>query len=160
MPVRVQMGKLPSGDYGLRVLSNDGTTVIIDGTSEMFRIVADGTLETTATAGSVADNAVTLTALGAQSVQLATLGFVGDSGSSGGVRSGGSFFAVNAGAYGASTSGGATTQRIMPLIYLAILYGNLDGDTLHVVTLSVFNYGNVSSTTNFARYFVLAQAAL
>jgi hypothetical protein len=43
MPVRVQMGKLPNGDYGLRVVGPDSTT-IIDGTSDMFRIIADGSL--------------------------------------------------------------------------------------------------------------------
>ena len=30
--------------YGLRIISSDGTTVIVDGTSAMFRIVTTGTL--------------------------------------------------------------------------------------------------------------------
>jgi hypothetical protein len=33
-------------DYGLKVVSSDGTTVIIDGTSNMFKIAASGTLQT------------------------------------------------------------------------------------------------------------------
>jgi hypothetical protein len=40
---RVVLGALGGGDYGLRVTAADGSTVIIDGTSDMFRIVATGT---------------------------------------------------------------------------------------------------------------------
>lgn len=45
--VRVFLGDISGGagtDYGLKVISSDGTTVIIDGTSDMFRIAATGTL--------------------------------------------------------------------------------------------------------------------
>jgi hypothetical protein len=38
---RVQLGKLPSGDYGLLV-TGPGGTVIIDGTSLMFKVSASG----------------------------------------------------------------------------------------------------------------------
>jgi hypothetical protein len=41
---RVKMGYLGAGDYGLQVISSDGSTVIIDGNSDMFRITASGTL--------------------------------------------------------------------------------------------------------------------
>jgi hypothetical protein len=45
---RVQIGHLvATGDFGIRVVSSDGTTVIIDGTSDMFRISVTGTLATT-----------------------------------------------------------------------------------------------------------------
>lgn len=43
---RVLIGNIGTDDtpnYGLRVTSSDGTTVIIDGTSNMFKIVATGT---------------------------------------------------------------------------------------------------------------------
>ncbi|HEX8977907.1 MAG TPA: hypothetical protein VF781_15485 [Solirubrobacteraceae bacterium] len=42
--VRVQLGILPSGTYGLRVISADGTSVIIDGTSDIWKVGATGTL--------------------------------------------------------------------------------------------------------------------
>ena len=41
---RVQLGLLPTGSYGLRVVAPGGTTVIIDGTSDIFKIGATGTL--------------------------------------------------------------------------------------------------------------------
>ncbi|GAC1673879.1 MAG: hypothetical protein NVS9B8_16510 [Candidatus Limnocylindrales bacterium] len=42
---RVQLGLLPVGinNYGLRVVAADGTTVIIDGSSDVFKIAASGT---------------------------------------------------------------------------------------------------------------------
>lgn len=43
---RAQLGLLPGGTYGLRVVSSDGTTVIIDGTSSLLAIAATGTLAT------------------------------------------------------------------------------------------------------------------
>jgi len=57
---RVQLGKLPSGDYGLRVVGPDGTTVIIDGTSDMFRIAATGTLTTESFTGPGSSGFVTV----------------------------------------------------------------------------------------------------
>jgi hypothetical protein len=44
---RVQLGQIGSSfgqNYGLKVVSSDGSTVIIDGTSDMFRIAATGTV--------------------------------------------------------------------------------------------------------------------
>jgi hypothetical protein len=54
MQVRVTLGVITSNvdagtgevvpvDYGLKVVSSDGTTVIIDGNSDMFKIAASGT---------------------------------------------------------------------------------------------------------------------
>lgn len=44
--VRAQLGRLPSGDYGLRVVASDGATVIIDGVSNVFKILVSGTITT------------------------------------------------------------------------------------------------------------------
>lgn len=41
---RVTLGSIGGGDYGLKVTAADGVTVVVDGTSEMFRIAASGTL--------------------------------------------------------------------------------------------------------------------
>ena len=43
---RVRVGALGGGDYGLKV-TNSGSTVVIDGTSNMFKIVATGTVSIT-----------------------------------------------------------------------------------------------------------------
>jgi hypothetical protein len=63
--LRVQLGALGGGDYGLKVTSSDGSTVIIDGTSNMFKILASGTVSVSQTnpGGTVSDT--TLTGLGA-----------------------------------------------------------------------------------------------
>lgn len=41
---RVTLGDLGSGDFGLKVVAEDGATVIVDGKSNMFKIAASGTL--------------------------------------------------------------------------------------------------------------------
>jgi len=47
--VRVTLGQISATPtYGLKVVSSDGTTVIIDGTSDMFKISASGTVQTAA----------------------------------------------------------------------------------------------------------------
>ena len=62
---RAQLGKLPGGTYGLRVVSSDGSTVIIDGTSDMFKIAASGTLTAAfPAAGSAAQRTASLPGLG------------------------------------------------------------------------------------------------
>jgi hypothetical protein len=50
--LRVRLGRIgeptaanPTGDYGLKVTSSDAQTTIIDGTSNMFKIAASGTLQ-------------------------------------------------------------------------------------------------------------------
>ncbi len=47
---RVLVGHLGGGDYGLKVV-NAGSTVIIDGSSDMFRITATGTIALTGGSG-------------------------------------------------------------------------------------------------------------
>ncbi len=60
---RVRLGALGGGDYGLKVV-NAGTTVIIDGSSNMFKIAATGTFSVTGCDGSAvactASNSVTI----------------------------------------------------------------------------------------------------
>jgi hypothetical protein len=61
---RVRLGQItapsednPTGDYGLKVVSSDGATVVIDGTSNMFKIAASGTLAITPPAAGAATQA-------------------------------------------------------------------------------------------------------
>ena len=68
---RVVMGAIASNpiDYGLKVVSSDGSTVIIDGNSDMFKISATGTLTQAFPAiGTHAISNVALPALGAPAV--------------------------------------------------------------------------------------------
>src|SRR5438309_2562414 len=64
--VRAQLGllPLPGNPYGLRVISSDGSTVIIDATSDVFKISASGTTSTTAAAHNSNATDVTLPGLG------------------------------------------------------------------------------------------------
>jgi hypothetical protein len=59
--VRARLGLLQNGNYGLQVIAADGATVIIDGTSDVFKIVATGTLGTSGAGTGTAQGAVTLT---------------------------------------------------------------------------------------------------
>jgi len=62
--VRVTLGQISAGpppDYGLKVVSSDGSTTIIDGTSDVFKIVASGTLTTSGAGNGQSQSAVTLT---------------------------------------------------------------------------------------------------
>ena len=60
--VRVELGAT-GADYGLRVTSSDGATVIIDGTSNMFKIAATGTQSLTGVNGSGAGGGSALTSV-------------------------------------------------------------------------------------------------
>jgi hypothetical protein len=51
---RVALGRLSSSTYGLRV-TNPAGSVIIDGTSDMFRIAATGTMQNTTADGVLND---------------------------------------------------------------------------------------------------------
>ena len=65
---RVVMGMIgtdSSPDYGIKITSSDGSTTIIDGTSDVFKIVATGTqTQAFPAAPTSAAATVTLTALG------------------------------------------------------------------------------------------------
>lgn len=74
---RVTLGQIADGpppDFGLKVVSSDGATTIIDGTSDMFKIAATGTItQGWPAAGNDSANSVTLTALGTFAVLPAML---------------------------------------------------------------------------------------
>lgn len=79
--LRVTVGNIGSS-YGLKVLSSDGSTVIIDGTSDMFKIVATGTL-TTPTNGAVpVTNTASVTLSTGLTYSPASLWYQQDSGGS------------------------------------------------------------------------------
>jgi hypothetical protein len=172
--VRVTVGQINSsvpGDYGLKVLSSDGTTVIIDGTSDMWKIVAKGTDSFTiagvATTTSPANNVThvtTLTGLGTFAVQQAFLGYVafGTSstsavtlGSLGGTGGGGNHFVstVNTG-FTAVSEGGND-------MFTGFWQGSLDNTA--PAFQDIFFAGSnwlTSSVSANGRWYVMSEAAL
>jgi len=162
MPVRVQMGKLPSGDYGLRVVSGDGSTVIIDGTSNMHKIVATGTLSGTATTGSDQTVAsITLSGLGTLSEILAHQ----------------AYYAVVDGSvddprvlgispqwtlkYAATSSGGSPNSEFLAAVVYARIRGLLTGDPTGEMQLQlrIDNHAGGDRTV-YSRYYVFQETAV
>lgn len=141
------------GDGGIIVV-NDAGTVIIDGTSNMFKIAATGTLQVTVSApGSVGDwtdntASVTLSSLGAQDATLAFVAFVGSSNVSTDRRTLGRLqHYLDSGAEGAYVKD------------QAVVRSELDGSDLPVISVYAFNYDTLSAFTFYVRYHALQEAA-
>jgi hypothetical protein len=143
---RVLLGDLGNNDYGLKVTSSDGSTVIIDGTSDMFRIVASGTLTATFNAAPSAHiSTVTLSSLGSFSTQPVVLWVVGTDNTSTAQRSIGIQLSVN---------GAAGT-----IAFFAEGYSSLSAGQLAVAVQATSNTVN-PGTTAAGRYYVLVQVAI
>ena len=160
MPVRVQMGKLPSGDYGLRVVGPDGSTVIIDGTSNMFKILATGTQDTGSIAtDSTASVSVTLTALGTFSTTPAHISFLANGTTSAANQHLGYFLTNVSEKWVSGSNGGATDQDVVIPNRLAEAHSSLDGSSQAVVTVAGWNRAS-TDVTYYHRYYVLQETAL
>lgn len=161
---RVQLGLLPSGTYGLRVVSSDGVTVIVDGTSDMFKIVAVGTITSAGTANTNTTAQVTLTALGALTVTPAHLCMIAPTTTpSNTTQMLPNGVLLNAGiglSWVAAASGGAVTTSAGSIKAYAVAYALLDGSSNCVISLSVDNYQPATAAPRFAKYYILAEAAL
>ena len=157
---RVLLGLLPTGDYGLQVV-NAGSTVIIDGTSEMFRIQASGTLSlvTTSPTWPATTTSVTLTGLGALATQPAHLSMIAPDGAIDDHCYIGTIFALGD-SFVAVTSGGAVTTRRFTLTRWGTVSVRLNGATNEcIVTLTTANVSGL--TFSFpTKYYVFEQAAL
>ena len=161
---RVQIGHLvATGDYGIRVVSSDGTTVIIDGTSDMFKIAATGTqsLNVGASSGETAVS-VTLTGLGTYTTCPAYLAVeTADTTSQTSNRHSGQF-RFNNGGFIASVSGGATTFQVVASSTVfntgITLTGASSGNA--VVTLWANNQSANAYANSGNRYWVLQEVAL
>jgi len=169
--VRVQLGNITSGGWGLRVISSDGTTVIIDGTSDVWKIAAKGTDSFTiagvATTTSPANNAThvtVLTGLGNFSVQQAFLGYVafGTSstsavtlGSEGGTGGGGNHFVSTVSTGFTAVSEGGNDM------FTGYWQGSLD-DVAPAPQDIIFAGSNwlTSSVSANGRWYVMSEAAL
>lgn len=159
---RVILGKLPSGDYGLKVIGADGSTVIIDGTSDMFKIVATGTLSKATNTG---DNSVisetTLAGLGTLAAPPAHIAYLGLSnvGTNSGRGTLGSYIALNAIGWVAGSSGGSPTNPAVTPTIIGELHTYLNGSSNAVLQLRVTN-ANAGAQTMYCTYYVLFEADL
>jgi hypothetical protein len=158
---RVLLGNVGNGDYGLKVTSSDGSTVIIDGTSNMFKILVTGTMTVSAAANGQSTTTTTLTALGTFATTPSHHSHVAfnntDSAGKYGVFSA---FEEAGTTFAAATSGGAVTRQIIGLQKGAEVSTSLDGSFFCVVTLWNYNQGNGSISSRYCRYYVQEEAAL
>ncbi len=167
---RVRVGDISGGagtDYGLKVV-NAGTAVIIDGSSNMFKIVASGSLAVTipawAGAGNplaIAQTDLTLTGLGAQSTIPAHLSFVGPTTNPTDERKIGiTFRRRNNGNFVAGASGGAATSEMLALTSFTQMRTFLDGSNMAHVNMVGESAESTGAITQNGRFHVLQEAAL
>lgn len=160
--VRVQLGALPSGGYGLRVTSADGVTVIIDGTSDVFKILASGGTSVLVTAGASATFTDTsLPGLGTWSVIPICVGVVSRSNAlTGNRRQLGRDFNASSG-FVAGVSGGSPTFKVVTSGTETSLGSWIDGATNYaVIEIGASNPGFGSDVTWYGKWYLLAEAAL
>jgi len=160
--IRVYLGNIPNGDYGLQVVSADGSTVIIDGTSNMFKIVASGSVSITQadnTSG-VADTA--LPGLGTWSgvIPMCVSGVSFSNSPTGNVRQlAREVTFLNM--WAAPTSGGATTSRIRGITAEASVgssVGAVSGDAAIRIGLGV--WGNGAGVTAYGYYQLCKETSI
>jgi hypothetical protein len=147
---------------GKLTLTNSGSTVIIDGTSNMFKIAATGTQSNTFTDNATGTVDVTLTGLGTLSSSPAHQFYF--SGGSGGtvLKSPNPSFRQGAftDLWAAASSGGATTTRSIATYAWIEGATLLDGSSYCVVRMTGVLKGNGSSLAIYGRYYVMKEAAM
>lgn len=160
---RVQMGDISANkdgsSYGLKVISSDGTTVIIDGTSDMFKIIASGTLSKTVATGASGFANATLSGLGTLAAVPSHHSHTSTGSGSTSVKEGNLTFNQTFPAFVAITSGGAVTTVCLMVTNSAEMNTFLNGSSQCVIELDVNNESGVS-TTYFSKYFILQEAAI
>lgn len=155
---RVILGAIDGGDYGLKVVSSDGATVIIDGTSNVFKILTTGTTSHTASAGADTSTDVTLTALGTFASTPAHLSFVSDTNTASSARRIGRYIA-SAKVWASPSSGGSPVQEIRAIDWGIAISDRLNGSSECVVSIAVNNSTTISRT-GYGRYYILKEVAL
>jgi hypothetical protein len=169
--VRVDRGGITITDGGITVTNGDDV-VIIDGSSDMFRIAATGTLSDTVAAGSGGTETATLTGLGtALSAPLAVVSMIGSS-----LTSEANAAAVNTSkglalapdglnwndSYVATSSGGTVDEPAVTTSYIATGGGQLSATPTGTMTAKLWSSSAAGSVTRYfhMRYYVLEQAAI
>lgn len=155
--IRVTLGALGNGDYGLKVISTDGSTVIIDGTSDMFRIAATGTLTANAAANTGQTATVVLSGLTFATTPALISQIAGSASATDDANP--IYFLSPVPLWGSATSGGATNRQTTGVSAFGMMYDHLTG-TSPTPTLYVMNNGNAAGLQLWGRYYVLQQVAL
>lgn len=154
------IGTADSPDYGLKVVSSDGATVIIDGTANVFKIDATGTMSRTSSGTGLTSGTTSLTALVA-STTPAHLSFVSTGNGIGDYQAIGSDVTFPGLAttdyFAAASSGGAVTSDFFGVI----LYAGVSTAVSAGSPLVTFAVGSkIGAFTFYCRYYVLREAAL
>lgn len=162
---RVIAGDIGGGVYGLKVVATDGTTTIIDGTSNVFKIQASGSMSLTLPARTTtavvnAQTEVTLTALGTQSTIPAHLSFVGPSLNTTDKRwiGGNNMHSINA--HVSNEADGSTGHNFLALFAQGMMATYLNGSNQVVVRLGGENANDFTAYTREGIYHILKEAAL
>ena len=135
----------PTGDYGLKVTSSDGATTIIDGTSNILKIQATGTMYVSALANATTASTTDLTALGTMSTTPAHICYIAPAASASSRQNGMWHF---------ETTGVSSTT----LFLIGRMSTSLSGSTCRV-TLEGINSSGVAADL-YGRYYVFIEAAL
>jgi hypothetical protein len=145
---------------GKITVTNPGSVVIIDGTSNMFKIQASGSSSVTVAADTSGATDVTLTGLGTLATTPAVHAHLNDTSASTDARHLGHWLEWwTSTGYVASTSGGSPTVRTAPLKRAFTVSTLLNGSSQEVVRLHGYN-GQGTSVTVFCYYHVLKEAAI
>lgn len=142
---------------GALVVSNPTGTVVIDGTSNMFKILATGTATHSQAAFGTSAFSATLPGLGSFAT---TPGFISYA-SEGNALNSHQFlgrFAEMADVYVAGTSGGSPTQRTWTVNWEAVLIVHAGSGT--VTYLLSINNATAVTKTAYGRYYILKEASL
>ena len=147
---------------GALTVINPGSTVIIDGTSDMFRIVASGTITVAALSDQTSSNTdATITALAPTATTPAFMAFVGSGASFSDIRWG---YASGAGStyWAAASSGGSPTSRVLIADGQVQVVSYLVGASVDTPKIRVTAANEKGSTiaTFDVKYYVLAQSAI
>lgn len=163
--LRVRLGRIvefqegvSDNDYGL-VVRNPAGTVIIDGTSDMFKIAAAGTVSRASNPGDLqVTTEVTLTGLGTLASTPAHHSFISTSVAADSVRSNG-YAQADALEWVATTSGGSPTARRVVASVVARVATRLNGSAQAVVELRVSN-ADAGALTWVGKFYVLQEVAV
>jgi hypothetical protein len=156
---RVIIGEQVDGDYGIRIVSSDGEQVIIDGDSNVFKIVATGTMSKTVAAGANGITVRNLPELGTFTAVPVMIGII----SPGLGAVGNKYLGIELDiedVFVSLTSGGSTTHKTTTIQTFTTMYAMLEADDTVSVVLEVYNVAGPGSITRYGRYYVMQEAAL
>lgn len=163
--VRVILGNIgtpTAPGYGLKVIAADGSTAIIDGNSDMFRIAATGTATVSQTGAGITTTVVSIPGTGLSGTNSpAFLAFIteGTSPPSSGNREIGRQFILGVG-FVAPTSGGSPTTRGEYVRYSGGAYSTISGGQPAIVLYADQGEGGATVAAFSMRWYLLQQVGI